>query len=434
MKQIFLLPIFILTTLVSFSQNGWSICNAPEFTSRVDDVFMVNAKTGYAVCGDGQIVKTTDGGSDWFNILTNDTIYCRSVEFMNEQKGFVGGFKNHGTVSGNGYQRNVLRMTTDGGTTWTDITDRLNPKANGGICGLSIIGNTIYGCGNWYEDSAYIVKSIDGGDTWSFIDMKSQAAHLIDLNFINENEGFATGSDIFQRATILHTIDGGHTWTTAYVRSGDDMEYCWKIQRLSPLIYFVSIESISPTTAPKVLKSIDGGMSWTIRDVYPTAYNIEGIGFLNELKGWTGGDEGFSFETNDGGVTWDTIHVCPEMNHVFRVNDTLVLATGTKIWKYSTNAAISVYAPDTARFAWVYCYPNPVKGKLNVDVYIKNNTRIFLGIFDQMGRKVRSIENADKEKGYHKYYVNTEGLSNGIYYVVLKTHDEKRAQKIIVGN
>src|SRR6185503_4465152 len=95
------------------------------------------------------------------------SVWCRSVEFINTQKGFVGAF-DYDSVS----HSNVLRVTTDGGSSWTDITPQLDPRAQKGICGLSVAdSNTIYGCGNWFQDSAYIVKSIDGGSTWSFIDM-----------------------------------------------------------------------------------------------------------------------------------------------------------------------------------------------------------------------------------------------------------------------
>jgi photosystem II stability/assembly factor-like uncharacterized protein len=93
-------------------------------------IFMVNTQTGYAVCGDGKIVKTTNGGNNWTLLLQGSGIYCRSVEFINTQTGFVGGFPVSGGTT------NILRKTTDGGTTWTDLTSLLHPKARKGICGL----------------------------------------------------------------------------------------------------------------------------------------------------------------------------------------------------------------------------------------------------------------------------------------------------------
>ncbi|MBK5284533.1 MAG: hypothetical protein JJE25_03960, partial [Bacteroidia bacterium] len=189
--------------LHSFAQGGWTLPNQPNWGNRVDDIFMVNTQIGYAVAGDGKIAKTTDGGDNWITI-NQDSIYCRSVEFINTQKGFVGGFPGQTNTT------KLLRMTTDGGSTWTDLTSLLDPRARG-ICGLAIPdSNTIYGCGNFFQDSAYIVKSTDGGSTWSFIDMHTYASHLIDMYFLNKDTGFVTGSSPSPSFSgiILYTTDG----------------------------------------------------------------------------------------------------------------------------------------------------------------------------------------------------------------------------------
>jgi len=203
MKTTIRLIALLLISCSSYAQSGWKVCNAPVFGNRVDDIFMLDTHTGYAASGDGKIVKTTDGGENWFLLLQNPTVYCRSVEFINTQKGFVGGFP-IGSNNGTG----IFRRTTDGGATWTDLTPLLHPRARGGICGLAIPdANTIYGSGNWYDDSAYIIKSVDGGDTWSFIDMKQYAASIIDMYFLNKDTGFATGRGKLRIAGRLWKCD-----------------------------------------------------------------------------------------------------------------------------------------------------------------------------------------------------------------------------------
>jgi photosystem II stability/assembly factor-like uncharacterized protein len=253
MKTKLILLTFLILSISTFAQNGWKVTNSPAFIGRVDDIFMVNTQIGYAVSGDGRIVKSTDGGENWTTLLQTNETYCRSVEFINTQKGFVGGFPKTGSLI------NILRRTTDGGATWTDLTNLLHPRARQGICGIAIPdNNTIYAGGNWFMDSAYIIKSVDGGDSWSFIDMSSYATSIIDFHFTSKDTGFATGRGPapLRQAIILYTTNGGQTWTKKYETSNGNA-YVWKIQRLTPRIYYAAVEDLTPVT-PKVLKSIDG--------------------------------------------------------------------------------------------------------------------------------------------------------------------------------
>ncbi|MEO7307565.1 MAG: YCF48-related protein [Ferruginibacter sp.] len=426
MKTAMRLIVLLMIWGTSYAQTGWKICNAPAFGTRVDDLFMVNTQTGYSVCGDGKIVKTTDGGENWSLLEQANNIYYRSVEFMNTQKGFVGGFTFNPNVT-----TNILKRTTDGGATWTDLSALLDPRAKTGICGLAVAdSNTIYGCGNWYDDSAYIVRSSNGGNTWSFIDMSAYASSIIDMHFINKAAGFVTGKGPLPLETgiILYTTDGGRSWTNVFEGTTPN-EYCWKIQRLSSSLYFASLEDFG-NVPPKILTSTNGGMSWTVQQVAATPYNIEGIGFIDAQKGWTGGAANFSYESNDGGITWDTIHVCPFMNRVFRVNDTMLFATGDRIWKYKPGSFTA--AIPAKSYAWMNCSPNPVNDRLSIDITISVQTRVFLTILDHTGMRVHMIENADKPKGSYQYKFNTGQLPPGMYYVLLKTHEDKVLRKIIV--
>jgi photosystem II stability/assembly factor-like uncharacterized protein len=416
---------FLFLSFSCYSQTGWKICNSPAFGNRVDDLFMLNTQVGYAVSGDGRIVKTTDGGENWVQLLQNSSVYCRSVEFVNEQKGFVGAF------SFNAGSANILRKTTDGGLTWIDLTPQLPVRARGGICGLCIPdSNTIYGGGNWFEDAAYIIKSTDGGNTWGLIDMSPYATSIIDFNFTSRDTGFVTGKGPgpIESAIILYTTDGGQTWAVKY-QNNVPSEYCWKIQRLTPRIYFASIEDLT-SVAPRILKSVDGGMTWNSYQVSPVPYNIEGIGFIDPLHGWTGGGNTSSFESWDGGKTWSAINICPLMNRVFKVNDTMLFASGMRIWKYKGDG-IYPLIPDQ-RFAWMTVNPNPVRGPLTINVSVAVKTRVLVLLLDESGRRMQVVDNADRSKGSYHFYINTDRYAPGIYYVVLKTHEDKRIERVII--
>lgn len=425
MKTIFSLLILLLLSSGASAQSPWSICKSPVFSSRVDDIFMVDTKIGYAVCGDGRIVKTTDGGNNWSLLTRNSRVYCRSVEFINSQKGFVGGFPNGGN-------EDVFRRTDDGGATWTDLTPLLDPRARRGVCGLAVAdANTIYGGGNWYDDSAYIIKSVDGGNTWSFINMSQYASSIIDLYFLNKDTGFATGKSKLplESGIILYTTNGGASWSVKF-QNNLHYEYCWKIFRVNSSLWYASLEDFG-SNPPQVLKSTDGGMSWTIKPVAATPYDIEGIGFIDPMNGWTGGALDYSFKTKDGGNTWDTVHIVPWMNRLFKVNDTMLFASGDRIWRYKDGFIPAI--PQT-RYAWMTCNPNPARDYLDISISIALSTHVLVMLLDITGNRVFVVFNSDKSKGSYQYRLDTRLLPAGIYNVVLKTHEDKRVVKVLVSH
>ncbi len=429
MRSLFCLAAFVLLSYVSsFAQSGWKICQAPTFGNRVDDLYMVNPQTGYAVSGDGKIVKTTDGGNTWITIKETQQVYCRSVEFFDTLKGFVGGFP----INGN--QTNILRKTVDGGQTWTDLSSLLDARALKGICGMALAGNaTVYGCGNWFQDSAYIVKSNDGGNSWTFIDMKAYAGSLIDMVFINKDTGFAAGrSPLPLRASvILYTTNGGQTWTEVYKGTASN-ERIWKIQRITDQVYCAALEGA--VSKPSILKSIDGGKTWNNITVTDTPYHIQGAGFINPNLGWAGGGLFHSYETRDGGKHWDSVRICPLLNRVFKVNDTLLFAAGNDIWKYTTSIPtgleLAYKTPEV--YSTITCYPVPANDMLSIDINLLRATHALLMLLDAKGNEVKMIDNTDKRTGKFSYRVQVADLQPGMYYILLKTHEDNQLVKVMI--
>ena len=53
-------------------------------------------------------------------------------------------------------------------------------------------------------------------------------------------------------------------------------------------------------------------------------------------------------------------------------------------------------------------------------------------LLDEAGRRIKVIDNTNKPKGVYKYQVDTRNLRQGIYYVILKTHEDDQAVKVVV--
>src|SRR5436190_9847236 len=147
--------LFILLGTSAVAQTWQLLPNAPIAPGfRHDDVFFINADTGWVCNLQGNIYKTTDGGQTWNTIYNDPNKVFRCIGFLNSTKGFAGNF---GYYPGNPPTDTMpIFETLDGGFTWNPITN-INGPLPKGICGLNIVNDTvIYGVGRVYGPAYYI--------------------------------------------------------------------------------------------------------------------------------------------------------------------------------------------------------------------------------------------------------------------------------------
>lgn len=185
-------------TIVKTTDGGetWSEITPAGVNSWLQKCHFLNKDTGFVVGDSARLFKTTNGGVSFDKIPTNlpkkRTFF--SVYFKNELEGIVG-LKDSG----------MIMKTVDGGHTFTKVyEDNVNIFVNK-ICFPT--SNTGYACGRY----GTIVKSIDGGSTW--IKQNSNTGQILwDMQFLNENLGFACGSGMSGTGLLFCTDDGGKTW------------------------------------------------------------------------------------------------------------------------------------------------------------------------------------------------------------------------------
>ena len=351
------------------AQLAWNVLpNSPVATSRTDDIWFFDAITGWLVNSSGYVCKTEDGGANWtpkFFLPPNlpSKPYLRCMGWANRQIGWFGSVTGVGgeTLSDlkypSQYIRTLLHHTVDGGETWQAV-ENLPENSPGGICGFYAVNEQVaYGSGT--NDPGLpgpaIVKTTNNGASWELIDMSEYADNLIDIYFMDENNGFVVGGKndsscptdnkaypkprlsryVLLKPVVLRTTDGGKTWknkaaTTSNLACG---EWGWKIQFLNDKVGFVALENFRDAA---ILRTDDGGETWVRKHVAksqdpnePAINNdLEGIGFLNEREGWVGG-WGNNFQgrmnsfTADGGETWsreDNVPTDPNSDQRIRIN------------------------------------------------------------------------------------------------------------------
>lgn len=179
-------------------------------------VCFTNAQTGYVVIsGTGNILKTTNGGTSWsvLNCAKDDisqSIYneLESVFFTDLNTGYAVGEKEKKYID-NGYSRIILK-TTDGGTTWNNLlkSEENNEKIERLHSLFFIDSNIGYVC----SSSGNLLKTTDSGTTWT---ENGVGEWLVSVYFFDENTGYVIESD----GRILNTTDGGDTWNLASILS-----------------------------------------------------------------------------------------------------------------------------------------------------------------------------------------------------------------------
>lgn len=332
--------------------------------ARYDDIYFSTPEIGWAINSDGHILHTRDGGRSWTTQydapLTpcGDAVWLRCIDFGDEKSGWVG------TTTA----KTRLLQTKDAGASWS-VVENL-PDLPKKVCGIHAVdADVVYAAGsNDPSEGAYVLKTTDGGASWTSIDMKPWASNLIDVYFPTRERGWiiggrtrgeemnATYSNVFP--VVLYTEDGGETWTNQLEDVAEDFtkgSWAWKLQVLEDGVVFVALQNLEQAV---VLRSLDGGSTWELKRV-PNNANLEGIGFLDRNTGWVGGwgcttadcagglepgnargDRGTTSFTRDGGESWEVVtdEVGYFVNRFQFVGSPPVCgyAAGATIYKYTT--------------------------------------------------------------------------------------------------
>lgn len=262
----------------------FSLCYMVKFTDQ---------NTGFIIAGKSLrvfLLKTTDGGEHW---AVKDSLVSTTAKYWYDLD-FNG---NNGVLVGD--KKDIQKYSTDGGETWkfsTTINDNffyiqkfvkfLSP-------------NVVLSIGEGNEFNGVILpvyKSTDGGKNWV---KKSQSFSTVydrvkDAYFKNELDGIGVGSDGFSKAFLVKTSDGGETWTN------EVLDYAFGFQTICGIgnkVYALG-------TSSQIIYSDDFGISWQLS---PKKTNSSIINFcFAGGKGFALTRNGDVFVSDDGtGKTWD---------------------------------------------------------------------------------------------------------------------------------
>jgi photosystem II stability/assembly factor-like uncharacterized protein len=333
---------------------AWKKLDTVAFRGKQDDIFFVTPDIGWYGNGEGKLYKTTDGGKAWIEQLNKPGTFVRAVGFIDEKNGFLGNIVTDYFPGVTDTQ--PLYRTRDGGASWRPISNLQGPAVKG-ICAIDILKRTFIDSGVLRDrvivhaagrvgGPAFLMRSLDGGETWNSIDLSAYTSAILDVKFFDEMNGIIAGSSdgdtSKSNARVIVTSDGGQTWRTVY-QSDRTYEITWKLSFPTRDVGYVTVQKYNPdpaVTQHYVVKTMDGGKTWKEMPLVSDAAEREfGVAFVTPNIGWVGSMKG-GYQTIDGGATWKFV----EMGRA--VNKIRVLPTASGFLGYSIGVEVRKFVGD----------------------------------------------------------------------------------------
>ncbi len=259
-----------------------------QFTANARAMHFINQNTGWVACG-LQILKTTNGGSDWQSSITTFPSDISSILFLNDLTGIA-------TV----YTRKIF-ITSDGGMNWNLVDSSTASYSN-----LFFINSqTGFVCGSGSGSSSLIKKTTNSGSTWITKLLNSQTGIISSVYFINALTGFAVGG-VFanQLACIFRSTDEGETWTQLSINTTYHLNSVGFSGNLGLIVGY----------GGRVARSTDQGLSWSVSpSFHQPNLSFNSLSFINANTGWIaiGGYTGAVpiYKSTNGGLNWEIIYM-----------------------------------------------------------------------------------------------------------------------------
>ena len=253
-------------------------------------VFFLDQNRGWAVGSKGTLLRTNDGGQNWQSrgASTNDIV--RDIFFVDEKNGWLVCEVNIYELKTLQQPRSYLMRTIDGGETWKRV--ELKDFDVDSIMVRAVFSRG--GRGWAFGENGSIYTTRDAGETWSRLQSPTRRL-LLGGFFVDDDRGWIVGAG----ATIIQTSDGGDTW------------YQSRLPQVEKSVRFTAASFIDNRigwavgSSGNVYQTTNGGRTWQKQEsgVYVDLFDVK---FVDAREGWAVGAEGTIIHTADGGQHWTT--------------------------------------------------------------------------------------------------------------------------------
>ena len=413
MKKSFTFLLVISATFTVQAQFTWHQIQTPT-QQKLRTIQFISNEVGF-VGGDSVLLKTIDGGLNWAEVQI-DSIPINSwqrldifdMHWFNEDHGMI----MSGVWSG-GFE------TFDGGANWEVMN-----FAHNGFCQTTSLfffdeNNGFAGGAGCFE--GHIIDRFSNG-TWNETiapqNWNSQG-WVSSIEFKDANLGLAGTVD----GHLLRTTDSGLNWDSIPNVAGDSA--------ITDFIFYTdgTIRATHHNNQYGVMISTDNGLTWehdieTATFFYPdmNAAHLDGNG-ITYLGGAAGfGYQGVIFENHGGSWNWGTVE--HPINDIASHSDSITFLVGDSGAIYASTLPSSVGIQDVVRVDFEIA-PNPATDVMRVSSMAQKMTGY--EVIDLVGRTVARSEAAFGES----LELDVSHLKSGAYTLKLQTESGIGAKRFV---
>ena len=413
MKELFYT--FLILCFTSTLNAQWTQIPSGTY-ENLNDIQFVDANTGYAVGNAGVVLKSTNGGQNWTAINTGATNNNLSVYFLNTSTGYISNTNAKLLYTSNGGY-NWSPMNTYGSNVFTSIYF-LNQNT-----GYAAADNT-YG-GLWLTTNS--------GNSWGTL--MGDGSYGKSVKFLNATFGYCLrispghyGVDNYNY--IYFTT--GSSWGSHYICS-----YSSQIapNNLNSVDFITTTLGYTVGDSGKVFKTNNGGNNWSIQNSATTT-KLNDVKVTDLNKAISVGNSGTIKATSNGGTSWfnQNSTTANNLNSIYMLNSSTGFITGDAgtILK-TTNGGVYVRKIEDIipnKYELHQNYPNPFNPSTTIRFSIPKDDFVKINVYDINGKLISKLSENKLTVGTYETVFDASNLNSGIYFVRLEASNILLTKKI----
>lgn len=263
-------------------------------TGAIRAIAALDDQTAWAVGDGGAIFKTADRGVSWASQASGTAMSLTSARALDAMTVWAAG-----TITADGKAAAV--RTIDGGTTWSPVE----------VFGRAARLRPVSASAAWGGDDTFAARTLDGGARWI---ARASSAQFDGVALADKRTAWVSS----QASSLLRTVDAGASWQLLEAYSYFD-------RRLAAVGNNMLWTAIRGQPMSTVAVTRDATRSWSGTQVIGNVFDIAA---LDAQTAWVGGE--YLYRSDDGGVSWVSQGPGPNGSplRLSAVNSSVVWAAG----------------------------------------------------------------------------------------------------------